>query len=86
MIFFNDFPDVLQKCEVVQFADDTVVYVSAKDAKEIESLLNHDLQNIGHYFRQNELVINLKPGKTEFLLFAIFAVGVGRVFLVAQTC
>jgi len=69
LIFFNDFPDVLEKCQVVQFADDTVVYVSANNAKDIESLLNNYLRHISHYFQQNELVINLKPGKTEFLLF-----------------
>ena len=68
LIFFNDFPEILNKCSVVQFADDTVIYVSAKTVAEIEEILNTELKNIAMYFTKNELIINLKPGKTESML------------------
>lgn len=65
LILFNDFPDILKKADVVEFADDTVIYVSSNKISQIEEMLNNDLKNISSYFRENELVINLKPGKTE---------------------
>ena len=44
-------------------ADDTVFYVS-HESKDMQ-----DMQNLLSYFRKNELVINLKRGETETMLF-----------------
>ena len=62
LIYFNDFSDCLIHCDVIQFADDTVILVSAKNIDEIEKMLNSNLKNISQYFVENELVINLKAG------------------------
>lgn len=51
------------------YADDTVLYVSNKDPAEIERCLNQDMENVLSYFRDNELIINMKEGKTELMLF-----------------
>ena len=51
------------------YADDTVLYVSHESKEKIENDLNQDMQNLLSYFRKNELVINLKKGKTETMLF-----------------
>ena len=51
------------------YADDTVLFFANKDPKEIEKHLNADLENAAAYFRENELVINLKKEKTEVMLF-----------------
>ena len=69
LIFFNDFEDCLQHSKVIQFADDTVVYVSASNVTDIERKLNHDMSSIANYLESNDLVINLKRGKTESMLF-----------------
>ena len=50
------------------FADDTVVYCADKDPRKIERDLNEDLETIAQYFYTNDLIINLKKGKTEFML------------------
>ena len=68
LIFFNDFEHCLQQCAVVQFADDTVVYFSAKSMEKVERVLNSDLKNIYTYFQDNELVINLNVGITDCML------------------
>lgn len=68
LIFFNDFEDCLINCNVIEFADDTVVFVSAKTTEEVQKLLNEDLEGIASYFQANELVINLKKNKTECML------------------
>ena len=57
----------LFKSEVLMFADDTV-YVG-KSAGEIESVLNSELENIFRCFIKNDLIVNLREGKTETLLF-----------------
>jgi hypothetical protein len=69
LIYFNDFQDNLEFCDVIQFADDTVIFVSGKSVSEIEKKLNIDLVSISNFFMENELVINLKKGKTESMLF-----------------
>ena len=47
-----------------------MVFLLRKTHLQIKQGLNFDFVNIFNYFCQNELVINLKPGKTESLLFA----------------
>ena len=36
----------------------------------IRHLLDEDLKNLSRWFEENELLINLKPGKTDFLLLS----------------
>ena len=69
LIHFNDFPDVLKHSRMIQFADDTVIYVSDKCFHTIERKLNEDLSYIADYLLLNELIINLNKGKTECILF-----------------
>ena len=52
------------------FADDTVVYTPGQTAKEIESKMNNEIENIKTYFQENELIVNLKKNKTEAMLFS----------------
>jgi hypothetical protein len=51
------------------YADDAVIYYAHKDIKEIENCLNNEFEHIAEYLNKNELIINLKKGKTESLLF-----------------
>ena len=66
LLFFND---CILHCNVLQFADDTVIFVSSKKVCDIEYLLNSDLNSVSLYLNTNELVANLKKGKTESMLF-----------------
>ena len=65
----NDFYQVLSKTNTILYADDTVVYCAAKNSEQIEQPLNHDLKNIENWFDHNNLYINLKQGKTEYVLY-----------------
>lgn len=58
-----DFGDCLKHAEVIQISVDTVIYVSDKCFVTIE-----DLQSVSCYFTESELIINLKKGKSEFML------------------
>ena len=61
MIYKNSY----QKLVVYNNADDTVVCVAHEDVKTIEKILDDELLKLQGYFCNNELVLNLKKGKTE---------------------
>ena len=65
LLYFNDFEDYLKYCEVVMFADETVLYYPNGKIEIIENALNEDLAAISNYFLQNELIINFKKNKNS---------------------
>ena len=69
IVFFNDLKDNINSCDIFQYADDTVIFFADKNIQTVEDALNNDLKSIGQYCIQNELILNLKPGKTEAMLF-----------------
>ena len=69
LIFFDDLKKQLSETRCIQYANDTVIFVAHEDVKIIEKILNDELRKLQGYFRNNELVLNLKKGKTETVLF-----------------
>ena len=69
IVFINDLSDYIEHTSVIMYADDTVSYVPHESKEKIENDLNQDMQNMLSYFCKNELIINLKKGKTETMLF-----------------
>ena len=69
ILFLNDLPEQLKHSRIIKYADDTVIYLSDKDVVIIENELIEDLSRISTYFNENELIINLKKGKKEAMLF-----------------
>ena len=69
LLHFNELRSLLKSCKMIMYADDTVLYYSHKDMKEIERVLSQDLCKVPKWLQENELVLNLKKGKTEVMLF-----------------
>ena len=69
ILFINDLPECLQNANVVLYADDAVIYFNHKNIDIIQETLDCELKNIKKIFKDNELIINLKKGKTESMLF-----------------
>ena len=69
LLHFNDAASVLSKCRIVKYADDTMIYYSHKDIKEVEKVLNNDFASLTSWLEQNELVVNKKKDKTEVMIF-----------------
>ena len=67
-MFFNDFPENLKHSKCIQYADDTVIYVTGKTPTYINGILNDDMNSLYQYCYDNELTSNLKKGKTENVL------------------
>ena len=69
VIFFNDIIENLIHSKIVIYTDDTVIFCESKKLQEIEICFNADHKNLHSWFKENELLLNLKPGKTEVLSF-----------------
>ena len=80
-IFFNDVHSPLCHCKILNYADDTVIFTSSNDINAIKDSLSQDLDNLSNWFRDNELIFNLKKGKTEVMLF-----GTGKRLNLLQGC
>jgi hypothetical protein len=68
LLFFNDIADSLT-CKVIKYANDTVIYYANTNVDKIENQLNSEMKIVGKYCRKYELLLNLKKGKTEVMLF-----------------
>ena len=64
IIFANDVVDVLRNSRIIKHADSTVLYVAGSNIELIESHLSHDLSLLAEWFKENELILNLKKRKT----------------------
>ena len=71
LIFFDDLQKQLSEAHCIQYADDTVVFVAHQNLETINETLNNELCKLQAYFRNNELVLNLKKGKTETVYLAL---------------
>lgn len=69
LISFNDVSDSLQFCNILMYADDTVIFVSGTSVEEIQKSLSTDFKAMADWMTENELIINMKKGKTEVMLF-----------------
>ena len=67
LICVNDLPNCLEHCQVVMYADDTVIYFSANCCQNIEYHLNADLANLAEWFNNYYLTAN--TSKSRFVLF-----------------
>ncbi len=60
---------LINKCDIILYTDDAVLFVSGKARDQIEQSLNCDIQSISKWLKNNNLVLNLKKGKSECVMF-----------------
>ena len=59
----------VKTCNIQIYADDTMISFSHKDVSFIEEILTAEMTNIAKWLDNSRLIINLKEGKTESMLF-----------------
>ena len=69
LVYVNDMPLCLNHCEIVLYADDTVMHISSSSVSVIESKLNDDLYSLSLWFAKNYLILNIS--KSKFILMGI---------------
>ena len=69
LIHINDLSMSVKTCNIQIYADDKMISFSHKDVSFIEEILTAEMTNIAKWLDNNRLIINLKQGKTESMLF-----------------
>ena len=69
LVTFNDIGSVLKHSEIITYADDTVIYVCDTSVQRIQEKLQEDFTALTDWLESTDLIINLKKGKTECMLF-----------------
>ncbi len=69
IMHFDGIAASLKHCNILMYADDTVIYCSHKSIEQMEAKLQEDFASITSWLEENQLVINMKKGKTESMLF-----------------
>ena len=67
LLFVNDIRFVIKSCQILMYADDTVIYNTAKDQLKISNTLSKELAIINQWLLENTLYLH--KGKTECVLF-----------------
>ena len=67
ILHLNDLPSAVVECNVLMYADDTVLFFSAPEVSTVEATLVRELQAIECWLRLNSLFINVT--ETEVMLF-----------------
>ena len=67
IIYINDICNISAQLKFVLFADDTNVFISHESKKQMETILNSELENLDIWFKTNKLSLNTE--KTNFIVF-----------------
>ena len=68
LLYINDMPNCSKKLSFRIFADDTNIFYSSTNIREVENVMNEELTNIRRCCAINKLSINLK--KTNFMIIS----------------
>ena len=69
LVHINSLHKCLENPDVLLYANDAVIYTSHKEKRTLELMLTQDMSNTANWLDKNKLIINLKKGKTESMLF-----------------
>ena len=68
LIYINDLPQCLKNCKSILYADDTLIYYTARKKSELQEKINKDLDSLPQWLNNNLLRLNYE--KTKFMIFA----------------
>ena len=67
LVYINDLCTVSRRLEFVLFADDTNLFASGENLKDLYDVTNHELLSVYKWFCANKLSLNIS--KTNYILF-----------------
>ena len=69
LLSFDDVGHVLSHGNIIMYTDDIVIYASAKDHNELQQKLSDDFNRVVSWLESNDLIMNIKAGKTKCIIF-----------------
>ena len=67
LLYINDMEMVSEKLQTIIFADDTNIFLSGPNIKDLTHILNTELTTLAEWLTRNRLSLNIK--KTHFMVF-----------------
>ena len=67
LVYINDLPKCLERSEAILFADDTNIFITAKNKEELFRIANTELKNVNNWMLSNKLALN--TDKSNYILF-----------------
>ena len=67
IIYSNDLPNVISNSQCILFADDTTIYSSFENIKDLQYSVKNDMNALSDWFCANKLSLNV--AKTNFIIF-----------------
>ena len=71
LLYVNDLCNASNALKPIMFADDTNLFISANNIKELFRIMNKELKSIQNWFNANKLSLN--AGKTKYSFFSSYA-------------
>ena len=68
LVYANDISNGVQYSSIIQYADDTTLYLSGSSFEEVISNVNRDLYNLTDWMKANKLAIS--ASKTQVIVFS----------------
>lgn len=65
VLYINDMPNILNKCEIVLYADDTLIFTEGESEQICYNNLNEDMNNVSIWLKMNKLKLN--ESKTKIM-------------------
>lgn len=65
IIYINDMPNTLERCKIVLYADDTLIYSEGDTEEQCRNNMIHDINNINTWLKMNKLKLN--ENKTKLM-------------------
>jgi hypothetical protein len=92
IIYTNDLSNCLTETKSILFADDTTIYASNRNIKDLYKCVNTDLSKLNNWFCANKLSLNVS--KTNYLLFTnskinydeTFSLTINKSIIKRKTC
>lgn len=58
-ILTKDLLHVLNKTNIVIYADDSIIYTSTLTTKEIQTIINNEFKVVAEWIKENKIVLNI---------------------------
>ena len=65
-LYVNDMHSTVKHCQIIQYADDTCLFICGKKSEDLIKTLKEDAENLIKFFGSHKLMINI--GKTNFMI------------------
>ena len=63
IIYINDIVNVLKKCKITLYADDTLIYIQGEDIETCKRELENEIKNVNNWLKMNKLKLNEEKTK-----------------------